>query len=240
MTLALFDRIALFLLLAGALALTGRAWLHDHPQHDPWAPLSLEDPDGWATGRKLVALRSDPQRCRAFLQRSTIEATMLPSQGTGQCRREDRKLVSSPARLDVALRPAGAQATCAVDAGLGWWLRQGVEPAAETLLGARVVGIRHLGTANCRRIGGGDTGSWSEHATGNAIDIAAFVLSDGRQISVARDWRRQDERGAFLRTVRDSACRSFGTVLSPDYNAAHADHLHLDQARRAGGWSACR
>ncbi|PNU05084.1 extensin family protein [Novosphingobium guangzhouense] len=240
MTLSLFDRIVLVLLLVGTVALMGRAWLHDHPAHDPWAPLSLEDGDGWATGRKLSALRSDLQTCRAFLERSGIPAAMLPAQGTGQCRRDDRKPLSAPARLDVALRPAGAQATCAVDAGLAWWLRNGVEPAAGALLDASVVGIEHLGTVNCRRIGGGDTGSWSEHATGNAIDIAAFVLSDGRRISVARDWQRQDARGTFLRTVRDSACRSFGTVLSPDYNAAHADHLHLDQAHRVGGWSACR
>ena len=51
-------------------------------------------------------------------------------------------------------------------------------------LGSEVVRIEHLGTVNCRRIGGGDKGNWSEHATGNAIDISAFVLADGRRITV--------------------------------------------------------
>src|SRR5690606_11398742 len=116
--------------------------------------------------------------------------------------------------------------------GLALWLRHGVQPAAESLLGSPVVRIEHLGTYACRRIGGGETGRWSEHATGNAIDIAAFVLEDGRRISVSSDWNGEGRRSDFLNAARRSACDAFGTVLSPDYNAAHADHLHLDQARR--------
>ncbi|MFN3798647.1 MAG: extensin family protein, partial [Sphingobium yanoikuyae] len=51
----------------------------------------------------------------------------------------------------------------------------------------------------------------------------------------------QGKDAAFLRDVRDGACGLFSTVLSPDYNAAHRDHFHLDQAERgATGWRACR
>ena len=57
-----------------------------------------------------------------------------------------------------------------------------------------------------------------------------------------RDWGGEGAEGdeaAFLRRVRDGACGIFGTVLSPDYNEAHRDHLHLDQAAR--GWGGfCR
>ncbi|RZL73462.1 MAG: extensin, partial [Sphingomonas sp.] len=57
----------------------------------------------------------------------------------------------------------------------------------------------------------------------------------------ARDWKGDDPKAAFLRDVRDGACQLFATTLSPDYNAAHADHLHLDQANRGSmGWRACR
>jgi hypothetical protein len=60
-------------------------------------------------------------------------------------------------------------------------------------------------------------------------------------VTVVGDWKGEGERAAFLREVRDGACDLFATVLSPDYNAAHRDHLHLDQARRgAMGWRACR
>ncbi len=233
-------------LLAGLLLLAalagGRAWLHDHPRYDPWVPLTIDDPaGGWATGPKIAALRNDRGKCRAFLRRSGIAFTPLAPAGEGTCRRDDRQILSADKASGLVLHPSGAQATCAVDAGLARWLRHGVQPAAEAVLGQRVVALEHYGTNNCRRIGGGDTGSWSEHATGNAIDIAAFKLADGRRIVVRRDWQGKEAAAGFLHAVRDAACGEFATVLSPDYNAAHADHLHLDQARRGGtGWSACR
>jgi hypothetical protein len=88
---------------------------------------------------------------------------------------------------------------------------------------------------------GREDGNWSEHSTGNAIDVSAFILADGRRISVVRDWSRDDPRGRFLHAVRDGGCWVFATVLSPDYNAAHRDHFHLDQADRGStGWRACR
>ncbi|MCE3544180.1 extensin family protein, partial [Escherichia coli] len=90
----------------------------------------------------------------------------------------------------------------------------------------------HLGSYACRRLYGRAAGNWSEHARANAIDIAGFRLANGTRITVARDWRGQSAKAAFLRDVRDGACRVYATVLSPDYNVAHRDHLHLDQADR--------
>lgn len=238
MPLAL-DRLVMLLLVAAGAALAALAWLHDHPEHNPWAPLNLADPPGWATDGKFTALRRDRGECRAFLARSGIEAEALPPTGKNACRREDRQVLAAPVQAGVALAPTGPQATCTVDAGIAWWLRHGVQPEAEARLGARVVRIEHLGTVNCRRIAGSE-GRWSEHARGNAIDIAGFVLADGRRISVLSDWRGAGDASAFLHAVRDKACRSFATVLSPDYNAAHADHLHFDQMRRGAGWSVCR
>jgi hypothetical protein len=233
-------------LLAGLMllaALVGaRAWLQDHPRYNPWAPLTLADgPDGWATRPKIVALRRDAAECRAFLDRSDIAFTRLDPAGEGTCRREDRQVLAPDKTLGLVLQPTGAQATCAVGAALARWLRHGVQPAAERVLGSRVVALEHYGTNNCRRIGGGASGTWSEHATGNAIDIAAFKLADGQRVAVRRDWTGADEGARFLHAVRDAACDEFATVLSPDYNAAHADHLHLDQARRGmAAWAFCR
>lgn len=100
--------------------------------------------------------------------------------------------------------------------------------------GNEVARLDHLGTNNCRRIAGSARSGWSEHATGNAIDVAAFVLRDGRRITILRDWTGGGPKASFLKGARTSACQVFGTVLSPDFNDAHADHLHLDQAQR--GW----
>lgn len=225
--------------MVGSLFVAARAWLAEHPEHDPWAPLSIDDPIGWATQRKVMALRDDPAQCRAVLDRAGIAFAVREPAGEAACRRTDRTVLSGEPERGLVLRPTGADATCPVAAGLALWLRHSVQPAAQTGLGARVVALEHYGTNSCRRVGGGNSGRWSEHASGNAIDIAAFVLADGRRVSVLDDWEGTDDRAAFLKVARDGACEVFGTTLSPDYNAAHADHLHLDQAQRGlGGY--CR
>ena len=133
----------------------------------------------------------------------------------------------------------GAETTCAVAAGLSFWIDREVRPAARDLLGSELASIEHLGAYSCRRLYGRGTGPWSEHATGDAIDIAAFVLADGTRVSVLRDWDGEEKKAQFLHRVRNGACSAFGTVLSPDYNAAHRDHLHLDQQPRGLG-GVCR
>jgi hypothetical protein len=225
-----FDRTILTLLMLVALLAGVRGWLAEHPQHDPFAPLNLNDPPGWATQRKLASLRDDPQACHAVLERSGVAFSALPPTGSGECARPDRTVLA-----DALIAPAASPSTCAVAAGVEVWLRQGVQPAAETILRTGIARVEHLGIYSCRRVNGGETGNWSEHATGNAIDIAAFVLEDGRRISVRSGWNGDTEERAFLRQARDAACDVFGTVLSPDYNAAHADHFHLDQAARGFG-----
>lgn len=219
--------VALLLLMAG---IAGWQWLQSHPEHNPWAPLDLRDPPGWATQTKLIALRSDVAECRAVLERSDIAFTALPPRGEGACALTDRTLLG-----DYPLAPDTPAVTCPVAAALALWRRDSLGPAARDLLGSDVARIEHLGAFSCRRMYGGADGPWSEHATANAIDIAAFVLEDGRRISVLKDWDSDDPEAAFLRAVRDGACGSFATVLSPDYNAAHADHFHFDQDDRWSG-----
>lgn len=136
---------------------------------------------------------------------------------------------------------SGLGIACPVAAALSVWEWQVVQPAAQRHFGSRVTAIDHFGSYSCRRIYGRDAGTWSEHATADAVDIAGFRLADGRRITVVGDWTGSGDKAAFLREVRDGACRLFATTPSPDYNAAHRDHLHLDQADRgAMGWRACR
>ena len=73
----------------------------------------------------------------------------------------------------------------------------------------------------------------SEHAFGNALDIAAFVMADGRRITVKDGWHGMPEEQGFLRDVEAAACRQFNTVLAPGSNAYHYDHIHVDLMRRA-------
>ena len=107
------------------------------------------------------------------------------------------------------------------------WARYGVDRAAREVFGSPLGRIETMGSYSCRDVAGSNRRS--AHATARAIDVSAFILADGRRISVLSGWSGgtgQEQR--FLRLVHASACKRFGTVLGPDYNAAHRDHLHLE------------
>ncbi|MCK0100528.1 extensin family protein [Qipengyuania sp. S6317L1] len=219
-------RVVRRILVLGLLAAVGMAgwnWLEDHPQHNPWAPLDLRDPIGLATATKLVTLRDDIDQCRAVLERSDIAYTALPQTGEGACVRPDRTRLT-----EFPFSPGNPATTCPVAAAMELWRTRSVEPAARDILGSGVARFEHLGVYNCRRIRG-SSDNWSQHATGNAIDISAIVLEDGRRISLLAGWEGESDEAQFLRQIRDGACGVFAVVLSPDYNAAHADHFHFDQ-----------
>lgn len=237
----LLTSVIVLLLLAGA-AYLAWAWARDHPQDLPWTALDLAQPIGTFTGRKLTALTAAPAECRALLDKAGIGYTALPpiSAQDGQCGYEDGIRLRAGGPIGIAYAPPAA-ASCSIVAAIGLWEWDVVQPAALRHLGQPVSRIDTFGSYNCRRIGGGRAGGWSEHATADAIDIAGFRLKDGRRITVAGDWTGGAAEAAFLRAVRDGACRLFATVLSPDYNAAHRDHLHFDQADRGrAGWRGCR
>ncbi len=107
------------------------------------------------------------------------------------------------------------------------WVRFGVDRAARQILGSPLRRVETMGSYACRNVAG--TQRRSAHARAEAVDVSAFVLEDGRRIVLETDWNggTAAER-EFLRVVHKSACKRFGTVLGPDYNAAHKDHFHLE------------
>ena len=236
-------RVKIFLVLALLAFAAFLAWgyARNHPEDVPWTDLDLARPVGAFTGRKLAALGDDPDRCRALLRRAGIRFVALPARGGGQCGYDDAVRFSPGGALDLDYRPAGLGTSCPVAAGLALWEWHVVQPAALRHFGVKVAAVEHFGSYSCRRLYGRAEGAWSEHSSANAVDVAAFRLADGRRISVVGDWEGDGAAARFLRDVRDGACRLFATTLSPDYNAAHRDHLHLDQAGRGAlGWRGCR
>jgi hypothetical protein len=213
-----------------------------HPEDLPWTKLDLSQPVGMFTGRKLAALNGEGGECRALLRNAGIRFTALPARGdTNQCGYDDAVRFRQGGSVAIGWRPADLGTSCPVAAGLALWEWHVVQPSALRHFGTRVAAIDHYGSYSCRRLYGRSSGGWSEHASANAIDVAAFHLEDGRRISVAGDWNGEGGKARFLREVRDGACTLFATTLSPDYNAAHRDHLHLDQAERGElGWRGCR
>ncbi len=237
MRFARFGFRHLLLVLVAAIGLALYSWGRGHPEQLPWTPLSLADPVGRFTPYKISGLRDDARACRALLDAGGEDYVALPPvRGLGVCGYSDGVRLE-PSR-SFSYRPR-AELSCPVAIGLFLWEKQIVEPAALRHFGSPVVRVDTYGSYACRPIRGGREGRWSEHAHANAIDIAGFRLADGRRITVVGDWTRQGAEAAFLREVRDGACRTFSTTLSPDYNSLHRDHLHLDQAAR-GGWTFCR
>lgn len=231
----------LFLILLAAAYLYGREYVRRHPQDVPWTMLSLGDPIGLFTLRKLVALEERPAQCRALLADAGVGDIPAPSKRSGaDCGYADGMRLAEEGRT-AGFAPTGLITSCPVAAALVLFERDVLQPAAQRHFGSRVATVDHAGSYSCRRLYGRPEGAFSEHATADALDIIGFRLADGTQISVVRDWQSSGREGRFLRDVRDGSCRLFATVLSPDYNAAHGDHLHFDQAERGKiGWSLCR
>ena len=220
--------IVLALLLVGVIELGDQQ--RRHPERLPWTPLSLSRPIGTFTGAKIAALTEDADQCRQLLRETGVAFTPVPPVTGGQCGYADGVALRPGGGLPSRFEPGKLATACPVAAALLVWEREILRPAAQRHFGAEIVTIEHFGSFNCRRIAG--SSKWSEHATADAIDIAGFRLKGGRRVRVLAGWAGKPDEAAFLRDVRDGACRVFATTLSPDYNAAHADHLHLDQAAR--------
>ncbi|MBO9624414.1 MAG: extensin family protein [Sphingomonas sp.] len=225
-----------------ALAFILYALLRSRPQDLPWTRLDLGQPIGLFTGRKLAGLTQDFQQCRALLAAAGVRYTPLAQVEAGEsCGYSDGVRLTVGGSRSIGFSPPNLGVSCPVAAALAMWEWNVVQPAAQRHFGQPVATIEHLGSYSCRRMYGRSIGDWSEHATADAIDVAGFRLKDGTRIRVLADWKGEGAKAAFQHEVRDGACRLFATVLSPDYNAAHRDHLHLDQAERGEmGWRACR
>jgi hypothetical protein len=115
-----------------------------------------------------------------------------------------------------------------------------VQPSAMRWFGARVVEIKQISAYSCRGMNGNSRAHISEHAFGNALDIAAFTLADGRRITVKDGWKGMPEEQGFLRDVQGAACQQFNTVLAPGSNVYHYDHIHVDLMRRASRRIICQ
>jgi hypothetical protein len=162
--------------------------------------------------------------CLADLSRAGAQVEPLPDRvfPNGCSAVAAVKLVA----IGIPVTNLGAM-TCALAEPFTAWVRGAVQPAAQRRLGTTVARIESFGTFACRPINNQAGNALSEHGRANAVDVAAFVLADGRRITVKDDWRNGDA-GAFLHDLHDDACRRFAVVLGPDANALHHDHLHFD------------
>jgi hypothetical protein len=139
----------------------------------------------------------------------------------------------------VEVKPAATLA-CPIVSALEQWIVNAVQPAAHKWFGQPVVEIKQISAYSCRGMNGQVGARISEHAFGNALDIAAFVLADGKRITIKSSWHGSAEEQGFLRDVQAAACDQFTTVLAPGSNRFHYDHIHVDLMRRASGRRICQ
>ena len=197
------------------------------PNYLPWGEVQLDEEASFFAKWQIGLLDGDPAACFAALNRSKLEYRQLPDRtlenGCGVAARTN--IVKSHIAYS-----SGFEAPCALSAAL-YWYEQRLNLIALRDLGTEVERIEHFGTYACRNIYGRAEDRRSAHATARAIDIAGFRLADGRAISVLRDWGDNTREARFLKAAHDESCRFFGIVLSPDYNRAHANYLHLELGR---------
>jgi hypothetical protein len=132
-----------------------------------------------------------------------------------------------------------ATLACPIVAALDQWIATSVQPAAMRWFRQPVVEIKQISAYSCRGMNGDPNAHISEHAFGNALDVAEFDLADGHVIKVQYGWHGTPQEQGFLHDVQSAACDQFSTVLAPGANVYHYNHIHVDLMRRESGRRIC-
>jgi len=166
--------------------------------------------------------------CPAVLS-GQVEAEAMPPISDGQCKAQS-PLSLTGVMANGRMVPLNAAAT--VDCGLagtlpGWVadVDNYVRAHDDTTIASVIVGTSYM----CRNVNNASEGNLSFHAFADAVDVVGFKLDDGRTVTVEQAWTGTEEQGSrIVKFAHDAACGHFTTVLGPEANAQHHDHLHLD------------
>jgi hypothetical protein len=200
---------------------------------NPWAPLVLERPPNYLTRYKLARASRDDVTCLAMVAQTGWRYAPLEDQATAPGCGYRNAIRIARMQADVS-EPFAV--SCRAALSLALWERHVLQPAARRYFGAPVTKVEHFGSYSCRGVYGRPNARKSHHATADAFDVAGFVIGGQRRVRVLAGWQDAGAEGSFLREVHAGACDVFDSVLGPEYNAAHRDHLHLDR----GPFRVCR
>lgn len=221
----------LTILIIVAVATVGYRWLP--PDYNPFIPLTLDDPPGRITQYKLRRLT--PEACASLLfqanQRDLIRTQPVADSG-GACPLNNVVRVRSfgPVSLNGSFL-----ASCPLALSSALFISQQARPLAKRYMGSDLARIDHLGSYACRNIYHRPDARRSEHATAEALDIAAFRLTNGERVTVLKGWKAANTQ-PWLKAMLAASCGYYGNGLGPEYNAAHANHFHLGMR----GFGLCR
>jgi hypothetical protein len=142
--------------------------------------------------------------------------------------------VMSKDKVRIAITPA-ATLRCTMAEAVAHWVREDVAPIAATL-GAPLGGVANFDSYECRGRNRVVGAKLSEHGKGNAIDIRALTLANGKSYELTDMQVDKDAR----ERLKASACARFTTVLGPASDGFHENHIHVDLAERRGGYRLCQ
>lgn len=184
-----------------------------------------------------TAVTSQPSDCDKQLA-GMAAVNLLPRLvGPGTCGGDDMvelQAILLPDNSRIEVKPA-AVLRCAMAVSFSGWVREEVVPRVAKL-GSALREVENYDSYECRsrnRIAGAKI---SEHGKGNAIDVRAFRLANGRRIEPTDMMADKDLR----ESLRASACGRFATVLGPGSDGYHESHIHLDLAARRSGMHMCQ
>ncbi len=199
----------------------------------PGEPLSLTPPGVADIGVDAIDETSPPPPYPQSRPAYRPPAAPVPPLGPARCPRYTGS--AGP----VEIKP-NATLACPIVSALDQWIAGSVQPAAMRWFGQPVAEIKQISAYSCRGMNGQAGARISEHAFGNALDIAAFTLADGRKVVVRTAWNGAPEEQGFLRDIQGAACQQFTTVLAPGSNQFHYDHIHVDLMRRSSRRQICQ
>ncbi|GLH81392.1 hypothetical protein SSBR45G_63010 [Bradyrhizobium sp. SSBR45G] len=179
-----------------------------------------------------------PSACRvALTEEIAVAPSIPPIKGPGACGGDDLvrlEAVVLPDKRRVAVTPAAVM-RCTMATAVAGWVRGDVAPLVARL-GSPIAALDNYDSYQCRGRNNIAGAQMSEHGRANAIDVRGFKLADGRMIELTDRTQPRDLREAVLHSV----CTHFATVLGPDSDWYHEDHIHLDLAERRSNYRICQ
>lgn len=173
--------------------------------------------------------------CRKELKRAGVRFQDLPPIRNG-----NTCFIDNPVKVsaigNVEMKPA-ATLTCQMALTFAKWTNKELVPSARWKYFTGIKAIRQGSSYSCRRIAGSRTPS--AHSTGNALDVMAIQLNNGKVIDVRKQGLFAFRARGLLNNVRADGCEYFTTVLGPGYNYDHRNHFHFDLMERKNGRRAC-
>lgn len=194
----------------------------------------FEQREPWRTQAEEACL------AQRMVQPSAYMSLSQKIDGPGACGMDHPFKVSAFSTGSIGVKSKVTLA-CPIIPQIDTWLEEVVKPATILYFGVPLADLK-AGSYSCRPRNNQSGAKTSEHAFGNAMDVMAFILADGREVTVVKGWKGDPSEQDFLREVFVGACRHFTTVLGPGADPFHYDHLHLDLARHnpRGDRSICK